>query len=127
MWQSLCGAVKHTSQRSQGENPVVLVVYYELKHSVDYNHSNTSHAFFFVFQLVGECCVVLVQCVRAIQPTGPRLSAFARKWTVHPWWRRFVAQIHPPTPMSVNWRKPNARHRDASRCCAKDRAVSTIN
>lgn len=79
-----------------------------------------------VLQAVEECCVVLALYVSVTQLTRQRLSVFARDWTVHPWWHLFAAQIHPPTPMSVSWRKPSVTHSDASRFCARDPAVSTI-
>lgn len=71
------------------------------------------------------CCVALVLYVSATQLTQPRQSVFAREGTVRPWWRLFVARIHPRTPMNVSWRKPSAKHSDASRFSARDPAVST--
>lgn len=79
-----------------------------------------------VLQDVRECSVGLVLYVSVTQLIQAKLSVFARKSIVHLWWRLFAALIRPPTPMSASWRKPSATHSDASRCCARDPAVSTI-
>lgn len=79
-----------------------------------------------VWQAAEGCCAASALYVSVIRLTRPRLSVFAREWIVHPWWRLFAARIHPPTPMNASLRKPSATPSDASRCCARDHAVSNI-
>lgn len=79
-----------------------------------------------LWQAAGGCCAASALCVSVIQLTRPRQSAFARGWTVRLWWPLCAVRIRPPIPMSASWRKPSATRSDASRCYARDPAVSNI-
>lgn len=79
-----------------------------------------------LWQAAGGCCAASALYVSVIQLTRPRQSAFARGWTVRLWWPLCAVRTRPPIPMSASWRKPSATHSDASRCYARDPAVSNI-
>ena len=79
-----------------------------------------------VWQAAGGCYAASALYASGTRLIPPRVSAFAREWNVHLWLRLSAARIRPPTPTSASWRKPSATHSDASRCCARDPAVSNV-